>query len=327
MRLKLRPFNCEKKLRIFSVCSGVGGMEISLDRNRFVIVGHSEVDKHCNAVLRYRFPGVKNYGDITKVNKSELPDFDILIGGTPCSDLSISGKRKGIFGRRSGLFMDFVGVLQEKRPDYFIWENVKGAINSNNGWDFAYVQTELAKSGYDFRWEIFNGRDYGVPQNRERVFIIGHLTGSGRSKIFCESKRCSESSKDEGRRCRISVNDNREGKVMPDTFLMAYSKSTRDYTIDHRAKLNIEANTLNTGDGCRSQSTANYITYKFGDDWRVRKITPLEAERLMGWEDDWTKIGMKGDGTKYNIPESSRYAMCGNGVISNKVKCILERLV
>lgn len=104
-----------------------------------ICVGYSEIDKYAIRVYEKHYGGTKNYGDCTKINYSEVPDFDMLVGGSPCQDLSIAGKGKGLSGERSGLFFQYVRCLKEKKPMYFIWENVKGALSSSLGWDFARV--------------------------------------------------------------------------------------------------------------------------------------------------------------------------------------------
>uniref|UniRef100_A0A6H1ZU23 Putative methyltransferase n=1 Tax=viral metagenome TaxID=1070528 RepID=A0A6H1ZU23_9ZZZZ len=147
-------------------------------------IGFSEIDKYANQVLKYRFPNIKNYGDCKTINWSDVPDFDLLVGGSPCQDLSVAGKRAGITGERSGLFSEFIRALQEKKPKYFIWENVKGALSSNQGWDFAEVQTQMAEAGYSIWWQVLNAKDFGVPQNRERIFVVGTRGECGREVLF-----------------------------------------------------------------------------------------------------------------------------------------------
>ena len=125
-------------MKYFSLFTGAGGFEQGLPED-WECIGFSEIDKYANAVLRYHYPNVINYGDITRIEWEKVPDFDLLVGGSPCQDLSLAGKRKGLEGKRSGLFFEYVKALERKKPDYFIWENVKGALSSNQGWDFAEV--------------------------------------------------------------------------------------------------------------------------------------------------------------------------------------------
>ena len=119
-------------MKYFSAFTGVGGFDLGMPSD-WECVGMSEVNKYANMVLKYRFKDVKNYGDIEKINYEELPDFAVLIGGSPCQDLSMAGKREGLTGLRSRLFFSYVALLKVKQPDYFIFENVKGLLSSNEG--------------------------------------------------------------------------------------------------------------------------------------------------------------------------------------------------
>ena len=171
-------------MKVFSAFAGAGGFEQAMPQD-WELIGMSEIDKYANMVLRYHYPKVKNYGDIQKIDWNQVPDFDILWGGSPCQDLSLAGKRKGLEGRRSGLFFEFARALKDKKPAYFIWENVKGALSSNQGWDFAEVLNQFSALGYNLWWQVLNAKDFGVPQNRERIFIIGSRTKSP-SEIYFE---------------------------------------------------------------------------------------------------------------------------------------------
>ncbi len=157
-------------MKYFSVFSGVEGIGQGLDGEP---VGFSEIDKYASMVLKYHFPKIKNYGDITKISWNEIPDFDVLVGGSPCQDFSIAGKRKGLGGARSSLAWEFIRGLRDKQPRSFIWENVKGVVSMNGGKDLECILEEFCKSGYAVDFEILNAKDFGVPQNRERIFVIG----------------------------------------------------------------------------------------------------------------------------------------------------------
>lgn len=170
-----------KHLDLFS---GYGGFTIPASKYGIETINFSEIDKYATAVLEYRFPNIKNLGDITKIKPEDLPDVDIITGGSPCQDLSVAGKGAGLDGGRSGLFFCFINLIKEKQPMYFVWENVKGAFSSSKGWDFARVQIEMEQAGYDVWWQLLNAKDFGVPQNRERIFAIGIRKGSGREILF-----------------------------------------------------------------------------------------------------------------------------------------------
>jgi DNA (cytosine-5)-methyltransferase 1 len=150
-------------------------------------LGFSELDRYASDVLRFHYPENKNYGDITKIDWATVPDFDLLVGGSPCQSFSIAGKRKG-FGGASGLFWEYLRCLQEKKPAYFIWENVKGVLSSNHGYDFGNIINAFSEAGYALWWQVLNAKDFGVPQNRERVFVVGVREGSPR-EVFFERER------------------------------------------------------------------------------------------------------------------------------------------
>jgi len=170
-----------KHLDLFS---GYGGFTIPARKYNIETIGFSEIDKYACSVLNYHYPNIKNYGDITKIKAEDLPTVDIITGGSPCQDLSVAGKGAGLNGERSGLFFHFIRLIKEKQPTYFVWENVKGALSSQGGWDFARVQIEMEQAGYDIFWQLLNAKDFGVPQNRERIFAIGIRKGSGREILF-----------------------------------------------------------------------------------------------------------------------------------------------
>jgi DNA (cytosine-5)-methyltransferase 1 len=169
------------KLKALSVCTGTGQLEEEILRRYGIeLVGYSEYSRNIARTYEARHPGVKNYGDLTKIDPEELPHFDVLIGGTPCTSFSIAGGRAGL-GGESGLLVHFIRLLRSRRVPYILWENVEGSLTSTGGWDFAYFHGELADLGYSFRWDLLRAPDHGVPQARERVFLVGHLEGVGRS--------------------------------------------------------------------------------------------------------------------------------------------------
>ena len=176
----------DKPVKYFSTFTGVGGFEIGIQRAipGAVCVGFSEIDKHSNKVLRYRFKGVKNYGDITRINEKELPDFDILCGGFPCQPFSIAGKRMGFKDTRGTLFHDLARIAACKKPSILFFENVKGLLSHEEGRTITAILKTLDELGYDAEWQLLNSKHFGVPQNRERIIIVGHLRGKPRLQVF-----------------------------------------------------------------------------------------------------------------------------------------------
>jgi len=161
------------------------GTQLCLRKNTtFSCVGFSEIDKYASELLSKKFPSVKNWGDCTKINPRELPDFDLLCGGFPCQSFSIAGKRKGFQDTRGTMFFEIARILKVKRPKLILLENVKGLLNHEKGKTFSVILQTLEELGYRTQWMVLNSKFFGVPQNRERVFIIGSLRGETRPEIL-----------------------------------------------------------------------------------------------------------------------------------------------
>jgi len=170
-------------MRYLEMFAGVGGFSLGIG-DRGECVGFSEIDKYANQVLKYHFPEITNYGDCTKIIASELPDFDLLVGGFPCQSFSIAGKRGGFKDTRGTMFFEIARIARVKRPAYLLLENVKGLLNHDKGNTFATIISTLDELGYDCEWCVLNSKNFGVPQNRERVFIIGYFRGKCSGKVF-----------------------------------------------------------------------------------------------------------------------------------------------
>ena len=147
-------------------------------------VGFSEINKYAIQVYEKHFPSHKNFGDITEINPATLPDFDLFCGGFPCQSFSITGKRRGFDDTRGTLFFDIMRIVRVKRPRFILLENVKGLLSHDGGITFDTIIRTIDELGYDIQWQVLNSKNFGVPQNRERVFIIGHTRGTPRPKVF-----------------------------------------------------------------------------------------------------------------------------------------------
>jgi DNA-cytosine methyltransferase len=153
-------------------------------KRQFSIVWANEWDKYACQIYRKNF-GTKELveGDIREVKTNDIPELDLLVGGFPCQSFSLAGKRKGISEARGTLFSQIVRVASAKRPRLLLLENVKGLLSSDNGGDFAKILRVLGNLGYLLEWQVLNSKWF-LPQNRERVFIIGHLGGEGGQPIL-----------------------------------------------------------------------------------------------------------------------------------------------
>lgn len=302
-------------MKIFSTFSGIGGFEIGIhnawlrsqDKGQTVqgsqardpqgrteqlhqygdeglsFVGYSEIDKYAIKVYEKQFPGVKNYGDITKINAKELPDFDCLVGGFPCQAFSIAGRRMGFDDTRGTLFFDLARILRAKQPRLFVFENVKGLLSHDGGATFRIIIQTIDELGYDCQWQVLNSKNFGVPQNRERVYIVGHLRGTPRPEVF---------------------------------------PITGDGGADTRLSGHI-SNTLTTRyEGAQAVGTYIGESKLDAQEVKIRRLTPIECERLQGFPDNWTAEGTDGP-----ISDTQRYKMCGNAVTTNVVQAVFEKLL
>lgn len=166
-----------KKIKVFEAFTGYGGASFGLKKAGvpFEVIGYSENDKFAIEIFDLNFPGIKNFGDITNIQTDELPDFDLFTGGFPCQPFSTAGLGKGELDIRGTLFYDIIRIIEAKKPQHILLENVKGLISKRHKKTFKKIKEELRMLGYSVSWELLNTKDYGIPQNRERVWIYAYL--------------------------------------------------------------------------------------------------------------------------------------------------------
>lgn len=328
-------------------------------------VGYSEIDKYAIQVYEKHFPNHKNFGDITKIKTDELPEFDFLVGGFPCQAFSIAGKRRGFDDTRGTLFFEIARILRDKRPRYFVLENVKGLLSHDSGKTFQTILGVLTDIGYDCQWQVLNSKNFGVPQNRERVFIVGHLRGEPRPKIFPIGEVSGgdiKSRKDDNSQISRTISSrfakgvgNTESRIV-DVLVNTTGKRFQSISdvvgtikqINNPKHSNSRvyseqglAPTLNTAQGgnrqpkilddynhrMRQDGNTGTVRSTFGneapgngnklvDGTKIRRLTPLECERLQGFPDSWTDI----------LSDTQRYKTLGNAVTVNVVEEIIKRL-
>lgn len=171
-------------MKFVSLFAGIGGFDLALERLGFECVYANDIDKYCKTIFDKHFETKLDTTDIRKVKEQDIPDHDLLVGGFPCQSFSIAGKRGGFEDTRGTLFFEVARILRHKRPRYFILENVRGLLNHDGGKTITTIFAVLAELGYSFEWGILNSKDFNVPQNRERIFIVGHLGGEPRRQVF-----------------------------------------------------------------------------------------------------------------------------------------------
>lgn len=341
-------------LKYLSLFSGIGGFELGIQRaideveqrgcgqkenemeafmsntisqpnkrQSATCIGYSEIDKYAIKVYERQFNEHTHYGDATKINAAELPDFDLLVGGFPCQSFSVAGKRAGFNDTRGTLFFDIARVLAEKRPRHLVLENVKGLLSHDQGKTFQTILGVLSDLGYRVEWQVLNSKNFGVPQNRERVYFVGHLRGECGGKVFPITGTHQPTTEHIQRHITNTLTARYEGAQATGTYIGEGKLDAQEIKQLNQPKHSNDrvygtdgvSLTLNTMQGGNRQP---FIS----DKPRIRRLTPTECERLQGFPDDWTKYGVGEE----PISDSGRYKMCGNGVTVNVVEAVMSEL-
>jgi len=337
--------------------SGIGGFHLGFHNAGYKVNSYfSEVDKYAIQVYQNNFKDAKYVGSVTDVRGGDLPRIDLITFGSPCQDFSLAGKRKGMGGDRSSLITHAIRLIDECRPSLFIWENVKGTFSSNNGEDFwAIIQAFTNLGGYRLEWQLLNTKWF-LPQNRERIYLVGYLAdGSGRQvfPIGENSGQIDELQRQQGSACTVLaryeagangsyVVERKQPAQEVVLRVKSASRSREDGSGQPVIKYNYGQKSLNTTlekenlstdqvkaldlynkkaqDDSPTLTEPHHNSLRLYDRGNIRRLTPIECERLQGFPDDWTKVGTEGE-----ISDSQRYKMCGNAVTSNVVSAIAER--
>lgn len=174
-------------IRYLDMFAGIGGFRSGLDAvGGFVCIGHCEIDKYANRAYNaiYEPKGEEYYEDARTINPERLPDIDLICGGFPCQSFSIAGRRGGFADARGTLFFEIARIAAVKRPSYLLLENVPGLLSHDGGKTFAAILGALSELGCDVAWQVLNSKDFGVPQSRKRVYIIGYLRDRCAGEVF-----------------------------------------------------------------------------------------------------------------------------------------------
>lgn len=237
-------------MKFFDCFAGCGGFKLAFEREGFKSVGFCEIDKYASQLYRayYNTDGEIYYNDATKIDPGSMPDFDIFTGGFPCQAFSVAGKRQGFKDTRGTLFFEIARICDDKKPKYIVLENVKGILSHDNGRTFATIIRVLTDIGYSVEWQVLNSKFFGVPQNRERTYIIGHLGVCPPRKILPFRK--------------LQEVHLPTGKNSPKKYMACLT------TRNLRTRRTPDMGMIKTSDG------------------RYRDLTPLERFRLQGFPDE-----------------------------------------
>lgn len=327
--------------------------QVVVGTQRPACAGFSEIDRYAVAIYRYHYPEHKNFGDATKIIPADLPDFDFFCAGFPCQSFSIAGKRAGFDDTRGTMFFEIARILSHKRPPHFLLENVKGLLSHDAGKTYQSILGILSDLGYFVETVVLNSKDYGVPQNRERIFFIGHLAercereilsfGNGdEAFISQEYERALSgtiSTKNQSGQCNFDGSTtliySKDGKQKNKSFASCLTGG--GHSGGNHSDMDLIA-FCDSGDGRETQirtsilpplransgAAHNNSIYRTGQ--KIRRLTPVECERLQGFPDDWTKYGLFENEIK-EISDSQRYKVCGNSVTTFVVEAVISQML
>jgi DNA (cytosine-5)-methyltransferase 1 len=287
-------------MRIASLFAGIGGFDLGIKQAipSSEIVFASEIDKAARTIYQNHFGSETLYGDIKNIEAEQIPDIDMLVGGFPCQPFSLAGKRGGFKDTRGTLFYEIARVCEAKRPKTLFLENVKGLLSHDNGRTFGKILVVLDELGYDVEWQVLNSKYFGVPQNRERVFIVGHLRGSGGRQVFPirqNEKTCNQKTR--------QVHD------------IARTLTKRGYAAWNGSYVFVPDVARCLTGGGHSGGLHSDMTI-IPEKENIRRLTPIECERLQGFPDNWTA----------GVSDTARYRCLGNAVTVSVIRSIAERL-
>lgn len=292
-------------MKYASVCSGIEAATVAWESLGWEPAFFSEISPFPSAVLKQRWPKVSNLGDITKI-KGKPNEVDLLVGGTPCTGFSLVGRREGLDDERSAIAFAYCRLLAEMQPQWFVWENVPDALNINHGNDFRRILLAFQECGYTCTWRVLDCQyvrvdefNRGIPQQRRRVFVVGHLGTDWRpsAAVLLEPASSYRPTRDKTKPCTIGFTPSDAG---------------RDSVYDISP-------TLRSGGKGGTVYPAVYY------DGIFRYLTPIECERLMGFPDNYTRIPWRGN-IPLDCPIGHRYRALGNSMPVNSMRLIGKRI-
>ena len=304
-------------MQFLDLFAGIGGFRLGMEAAGHQCIGFCEIDKFARASYKaiHDTGGEIELHDIKIVSDEFIQSIghvDVICGGFPCQTFSIAGNRRGFEDTRGTLFFEIARFASILKPRILFLENVKGLLNHDKGRTFETILQTLDELGYDVEWQVLNSKDFGVPQNRERVFIIGHLRGEGGRKIFpidgqIKNINCVRQIGNLKIRIKEATKIGYAEATIGDSVNLSHPNSkTRRGRVGKQI-----ANTLLTGE---EQGVVM-------NDFRIRKLTPKECWRLQGFP-DWAFERAE----KVNS-NSQLYKQAGNSVTVNVIEAIARRLV
>lgn len=313
-------------MRFLDLFAGIGGFRLALEQAGHKCIGFCEIDKFARQTYKANFDteGEVEWHDITTVTDEDvrqLGSVDIITGGFPCQAFSVAGKRGGFEDTRGTLFFEIARIARILKPRYLLLENVKGLLNHSGGTTFAIILNTLGELGYWVEWQILNSKDFGVPQNRERVFIVGHFGGEPARKVFPITRTSGQALRQLiGSRQGYIVYDPSGTSATLTSQTGGLGGTTGLYAVpSHIPGPDDINNTVRAGG--RGSLTAKHNHDIIHDGVRIRRLTPLECFRLQGFPDEFFHRAKAA-----GVSDSQLYKQAGNAVTVNVVYEIAKRL-
>ena len=312
---------------------------MGFERAGMKLLWQIENDKNCKVLLDKYYPHVQNHGDITNVKKEKLKPVDLICGGFPCQDLSVAGRRAGLGGSRSGLWWEFARIIEGLHPRWVVIENVPGLLSSGKdengepqkGRDMGILTGKLAELGYWWAYRVLDSQYYGVAQRRRRVFIVGHLTEPTYPiKVLFESESCERNSPPSREKRKVSlpltatgVGAGRTGNERNELdFCIPEIVGTLDGGGSGRSWPGTTVQSISAGhafiqNNGRAHETDIAPTLDVKSKVGIRRLTPVECERLQGFPDNYTE----------GHSDTARYRMLGNAVTVPVIEWLGKRIM
>lgn len=307
-------------MKVCSLFSGIGGIDLGFKQAGFDIVWANEFDKDAATTYRTNF-GREHLveADIRSVKANDIPDFDVLVAGFPCQPFSIMGFRKGFKDPRGNLFFEIARIVEAKKPKVIFLENVANLLEHDDGKSFLTVYNALVPYGYSFRYQVMDSFEYGnVPQHRTRIFIVGFL-----DEEMCERFRFPEKIERTVQLNDILIRNIKHDESYYYDLSSVYYEDLKRIVKDKKALYKIyDSGVSKTAHRVCPTLTANMGTFPdrvpiILDDFGIRKITPYECLALQGFPKDFRFA---------NIPMNSAYKQCGNSVVVPVIRRIAEKI-
>lgn len=316
-----QPAPVGKPLRYLSVCSGMEAASVAWHPLGWQPVGFSEIEPFPCAILKHRFPNIPNHGSLTEHQTWPIEQgaIDLLVGGTPCQSFSVAGLRKGLADPRGNLALTFLALADRLKPRWIVWENVPGVLSSGGGRDFGSFLGALVELGYGFAYRVLDAQYFGVPQRRRRVFVVACL-GDWRAPAEVLSLR-------EGLRGYLEAGGKKRKGVAADAGSGVAVFPINTLTLGGRPDpVNDRRMTIGVGaDGDPQFTLQAAHSHAVATAMAVRRLTPVECERLQGFPDNWSRIPWKGK-PETECPDGPRYKACGNSMAVPVMRWIGERI-